>query len=349
MFSRREFLKILVGLMAILIFTSGNASVDSRLLKLSISKSDINEESAKKWFNFYYSSGREDFNSAYERGLKYRKSMELVLAKFGIPLDFYYLAMTESYFNHTAQSSKKAAGIWQFIPSTAKAYGLKINNGIDERIHPIKSTIAAAKYLKDLHNIFNDWALAAAAYNAGEYRVLRAIKKGQTRSFKELAKRNLLPKETIEYVSKIWVTREIDLKIRKPSNSLKDIYLSTSPLRVPVKDFDLKTISVISEVKLNEIKKLNPDIYNENISKQLEGEVTIYLPQLNATVFNSFIRNNGLISKVKKPKFLESFGLIDNKVGDQIKVTIVGEGKLKIKNIRTKKAVIVPASKFMSL
>ena len=106
---------------------------------------------------------------------------------------------------------------------------------------------------------------------------------------------------------------------------------------------------MISELGLKEIKKLNPDIFNDRIASESNGEVTIYLPQLNATVFNSFIKNNGLISKVKKPKFLESFGLLGSKVGDQIKVTIVGEGKLKIKNTRTKKAVIVPASRFMSL
>ncbi len=169
---------------------SVKASVNQNKSLKSIKRIDVDLNIAKKWFDYYYQKGNSDFENAFVRGLKYKKSIQMVLRKYGIPSDFYYLAMTESYFNNHARSNKSAVGIWQFIPSTARTYGLIINESIDERMHPVKSTIAAAKYLKDLYNIFNDWALAAAAYNCGEYRVLKAIKKGQTRSFCRLAKIN---------------------------------------------------------------------------------------------------------------------------------------------------------------
>jgi membrane-bound lytic murein transglycosylase D len=306
----------------------------------SVTKSDIDIKIAKKWFDHYYSKGKDDFHQAFVRGDKYRKTIQLVLSRYQIPFDFYYLAMTESYFNNHARSNKKAVGLWQFIPSTAKAYGLLINNQIDERRHPVKSTIAAAKYIKDLYNIFQDWTLAAAAYNCGEYRVLRAIKKGGTRSFAQLAKKKLLPSETINYVSKFWVTREIDNKIRNTEyNSSADLYSHSSPVFIRENGASIKTLALIAEISLELLIKYNPDISSD--LRTLPGNFTIYVPRDNAEIYSSFVRQKGVISKVKKPESLKLLGVKNSRKGDDIKITFLSNQQLKIKNIRTKEEVVI--------
>ena len=306
----------------------------------SVTKSDIDIKIAKKWFDHYYSNGKDDFHQAFIRGDKYKKTIQLVLSRYQIPFDFYYLAMTESYFNNHARSNKKAVGLWQFIPSTAKAYGLIINNQIDERRHPVKSTIAAAKYIRDLYNIFQDWTLAAAAYNCGEYRVLRAIKKGGTRSFAELARKKLLPSETINYVSKFWVTREIDAKIRNVEyDSSADLYSNFSPIFIGEKGASIKTLALIAEIPLKLLIKYNPDISSQ--VSMLPGNFTVYMPRDNAEVYSSFVRQKGVISKLQKPESLKLLGVKNSRKGDDIKITFLSNQQLKIKNIRTKEEVVI--------
>jgi len=317
-----------------------NAAVSEYEQGISVSKSDIDIKRAKKWFNYFYAEGQREFGLAFERGEKYRKTIQLILSNYGIPKDFYYLAMTESYFNNRATSPKSAVGLWQFIPSTAKAYGLIISESIDERRHPVKSTIAAAKYIKDLYNIFQDWTLAAAAYNCGEYRVLRAIKKGETRSFLELSRKKLLPEETINYISKFWVTREIDSKVRNRSYGKdKDKYLNTMPVEFKLDNVSIYQISLISEVEKDEIMALNPDLRSG--TTHLSKGVTIYLPKANAFLYNDFIQHKGIISKLQKPDALSALGLKSSKKGDKIKVTFRSNQKIKIKNIRTKIEILI--------
>ena len=333
-----KFLFIFLYLVSLNIFARPSIGLNGNVN--SIEKSDIDMEMAKKWFEHYYNEGKERFELAFARGDKYKKSIELVLAKYEIPIDFYYLAMTESYFENEAKSNVGALGIWQFMAGTAKNYGLEVNEKIDERLHPVKSTIAAAKYLKDLYNIFQSWTLAAAAYNCGEYRVLAAIKKAGSRSFPVLSNKKLLPSETINYISKIWVTREIDNRLREATkNIFDDLYIDTHPLKINSSEISLNTLSLILELGVEDIKKLNPDILkNEDV--QL-GEKTLYLPKENANLYYEFIQNNGVVSRVKTPKTLKGWGLGDSKLGDSIKITFLNNEKIKIRNIRTKNEVIV--------
>jgi len=328
----------LVILLSCLVITSSFGAISKKVNLYSIPKKDIDVNVAKKWFDHYYSAGQDRFREAFKKGGLYKDSIELVLNRYNIPLDFYYLAMTESYFNNFAMSPKKAAGIWQFIPSTAKAYGLVVNDQIDERLHPIKSTIAAAKYIKDLYNIFQDWTLAAAAYNCGEYRVLRAIKKAESRSFAVLAKKKLLPNETINYISKIWVTREIDLKIRQAeSPKERDKYLSLSPITIKKHGLSLDTFSLITEISVDEILTFNPDLIKAK--GILPSDISIYLPTTKAMNYTNFIRFNGVISNLRYPGSLKKYGFDRSREGDKIKVTFVSKKKINVKNIRTKEQV----------
>ncbi|MCJ7764849.1 MAG: lytic transglycosylase domain-containing protein, partial [Thiovulaceae bacterium] len=133
-------------------------------------------------------------------------TIKKILYGADIPPEFIYLAMAESYFTTKALSKKSAAGIWQFMPATGRQYGLRIDEYIDERRDPVKSTKAAARYLTSLHERFGKWYLAAMAYNCGEGCLLNAIKDAGERDdlFTLLdEKKKYLPRETRNYIRKI--------------------------------------------------------------------------------------------------------------------------------------------------
>ena len=127
----------------------------------------------------------------------------------GLPEDLVWLAHVESVWNPRAVSPAAAGGIWQFIPKTAKEYGMTVESGNDERADPLKQTRVAATYLRDLYTLFGDWALALAAYNSGEPRVMEAVVKNGRANFWELYNKQLLPKETCNYVPKILAAIEV--------------------------------------------------------------------------------------------------------------------------------------------
>jgi hypothetical protein len=130
----------------------------------------------------------------------YRPMMEQIFREEGVPAWLIGLGLVESGYNPRALSPKGALGIWQFMPATGERYGLRLTAAGDERQHPEKSTRAAARYLRDLFALFGDWELAIAAYNAGEGRVARVMRRTGARDFGEMAARGLLPAETIRYV-----------------------------------------------------------------------------------------------------------------------------------------------------
>lgn len=123
-----------------------------------------------------------------------------IFVEEGVPLELLVVAEVESGFNPLALSPKGARGTWQLMPATALQFGLRMDERMDERIHPERATRAAARYLRELYSQFDDWWLALAAYNAGARRVTEAIERSGTRDFQRLAKTRLLPEETRRYV-----------------------------------------------------------------------------------------------------------------------------------------------------
>ena len=122
-----------------------------------------------------------------------------ILKSYGVPEDFKYIAVVESSLNPKTTSHKGAGGYWQFMPATARLYGLKVNGSVDERLDLIKSTHAAAKYLKSLHDEFGDWTLAAAAYNVGGGSLRASLRRQKKDNYYDLK----LNSETAAYVYKI--------------------------------------------------------------------------------------------------------------------------------------------------
>jgi hypothetical protein len=162
----------------------------------------------ERWVDYYSNNtfGRRTMAVGIERSNAYLEMARAEFRSAGVPEDLVWLACVESVWNPRALSPAAAGGIWQFIPATATEYGLKVEHGIDERADPLKQTRVAAAYLRDLYTIFGDWALAMAAYNSGEPRVMGAIVKNGNADFWELYEKQLLPKETSDYVPKILAT-----------------------------------------------------------------------------------------------------------------------------------------------
>lgn len=140
------------------------------------------------------------FAAALQRSGRYLPLMRSILRENGLPEDLVYIAMIESAFKAHAHSRAAAKGYWQFISGTGRRYGLKTTREIEERSDPVKSTRAAAAYFRDLYEMFGDWYLAMAAYNAGEGRVLRGLQRTGARTYWELREGSALHRETRDYV-----------------------------------------------------------------------------------------------------------------------------------------------------
>jgi membrane-bound lytic murein transglycosylase D len=151
----------------------------------------------------------ERFKLYLGRSARYIRLMKNILREEGVPEDMAWLPLIESGFNTHAYSSSKAAGPWQFIAGTGKRYGLKINWWVDERRDPVKSTRAAARYLKDLYGMFDSWSLAMAGYNAGENRIKRALKRTGSDDYWSLLSTRYIRTETKYYVPKFIASRLI--------------------------------------------------------------------------------------------------------------------------------------------
>src|ERR1039457_284682 len=179
-----------------------------------------------------------------------------------MPEDLVYVAMIESGFHMHAQSWANAVGPWQFMSETGKRYSLRIDQWIDERKDPVKATTAAALYLKELYGIFNgNWYLAAAGYNAGENKILRAINMYNTSDFWELSRGSYLKRETKEYVPKLLAAAII---AKDPARfGFSDIaYLPAiefETVKIPSRT-DLELVARLSGTTYDTIRELNPDL-----------------------------------------------------------------------------------------
>lgn len=191
-------------------------------LNIDIEMDDSDRKVVEKYFKYFTHRGRKTFQRYLSRcGTLLPHATEIFKEK-GLPEEIVYLAFVESGFNAKAYSRAGASGVWQFMPYTGRKYGLKQNWWIDERRDPYKSASAAANYLLKLYNDFGDWYLAIAAYNAGEGKIGRAMKKTGAESFFELTQKNhklsrraRLRTETKHYVPKFLAVVKIMRNLEK--------------------------------------------------------------------------------------------------------------------------------------
>jgi len=155
------------------------------------------------YLNLFQTKQRSYFERWLARSTRYLPYIKAQLKEAGLPQDLAYLAMIESGYNPSAYSKAHAVGLWQFINSTGKNYGLRIDSWVDERREPEKATLAAIDYLTFLYKEFGSWYLAVAAYNAGEGKIGRGVKKYETNDFWVLASKDYLALETKRYVPKL--------------------------------------------------------------------------------------------------------------------------------------------------
>jgi transglycosylase-like protein with SLT domain len=158
------------------------------------------DQEVHRFVRYFQGPGKESFERTSRRSASYRGMIERIFTEEGLPTELVFLAQIESGFDSLALSSANARGLWQFIPETGRRYGLHQTVSVDERSDPVRSTRAAARYLKDLYAQFKNWPLALAAYNAGEKRIADLISKTGFHDFWTLSRLKLLPKETTAYV-----------------------------------------------------------------------------------------------------------------------------------------------------
>ncbi len=152
---------------------------------------------------------RAFYSRALSRSGRYVPRMSSILQKKGLPQELAYLPLIESGYQPHAVSRAGAVGPWQLIPGTGRRYGLRIDRYVDERRDPVKSTEAAAEYLKDLHDMFGDWHLSLAAYNTGEQNIVRILERRRIESFWDMSARGLLYQETSDFVPEFLAALQI--------------------------------------------------------------------------------------------------------------------------------------------
>ncbi len=196
-----------------------------------------------------------------QRSGRYITVMTDILKKEGIPSDIVFMSMIESGFSTKALSPKKAAGPWQFIPETGKRYGLRIDKWVDERRDPVKSTHAAAHYMKDLYGMFNSWELAMAAYNAGEMKIARAIDHTNSNDFWAIASTRQIKNETKEYVPRFIAAKLIadDPEAYGFEDLQYEDGLQYEEVHIPYQ-LSLADIGQAAGVEPEAIKELNPEL-----------------------------------------------------------------------------------------
>lgn len=217
----------------------------------------------------------------------YFPMIEEELLKAGLPIELRSMAIIESALQATAYSRVGAAGLWQFMPTTARAYGLEVNSMVDERYDPVKSTVAACKYMKDLYKMYNDWSLAIAAYNCGPGNVNKALARtgGNPSSFWDVYWR--LPRETRGYVP-AFIAASYSYAFHKAHN----ITYSEPPMPIAVDTIQVTRLLHLGQVystidvSAEALKLLNPQ-YKLDVIPATNKSYALVLPANRVTEYIS--------------------------------------------------------------
>jgi len=215
------------------------------------------------FINYFQSErGKRTLQFGLQRMGRYESMIRRILDEEGVPQELIHLAQAESAFQPRAMSYMSAGGMWQFVRSRGEEYGLKSSAQHDDRFDPEKATRAAARHLRDLYEEFGDWYLAVAAYNCGPYTVSRAVERTGYADFWELYRKNMLPRETANYVP---IILAMTIMAKNPAAyGLQDVK-PEPPLTYESVDLSAPThlalIADLTGTPLNDIRELNPAIH----------------------------------------------------------------------------------------
>jgi len=244
------------------------------------------------YINYFSTRGRGTLEHALARSGRYEDMIRRTLREAGVPQELIYLAQAESGFHPLAVSRAGARGMWQFMGSRAKGYGLERSWWVDDRQDPEKATRAAAHHLKDLYNEFGDWYLAMAAYNSGPGTVQSAVKRTGYADFWELYNRNVLPKETRNYVP---IIVAVTIMAKNPAQYGLDSVVKEKPvpydtvkINYPI---DLRLAAECVDATAEDLLDLNPSLLRMTTPKvsEREQEFDLHLPAGTAGKFQTAV------------------------------------------------------------
>lgn len=254
--------------------------------------------------DFLVNERRDVIGRWLERGDFYEGFVKEELRRQDIPTDLFHLAMIESGFIPTARSRAGAVGLWQFMPATGRAMGLRIDAAVDERMDPVRSTRAAARHLRDLRRAMGDWELAAAAYNAGQGRISRGLRAYEAHDFWELAEKGDLADETRHYVPRLYAMTVIARGRDRFGFGRAD----AGPFAFDSIHVEFATpldeLARIAELPTEDLQRLNPHLVH-GITP--EGGYWVWVPASRgpaiqrAYLASDFRRNRGLGTYVVRP------------------------------------------------
>ncbi len=236
---------------------------------------EVNDD-VLRYINYFSSvRGRKTLLYGLQHAGRYRPMIQRIFDEVGIPQELIHLAQAESAFSPRAMSRKKAAGMWQFVAWRGQEYGLVRTTTTDDRLDPEKATRAAARHLRDLYTEFGDWYLAMAAYNCGPVCVENAVERTGYADLWELRRRNVLPKETANYVP---IILAMVIMSKNPAQyGLGDVE-AEPPMEYSTVELDaathLQLIADITERPVSEIRDLNPAL----LSTVAPAGYALYVP-----------------------------------------------------------------------
>ncbi len=290
------------------------AQIEKRLASIKTEIPLTFNNNVKSFVDYFTVKDREHTKMALRRSTYYFPIFEEIFEKYGLPDELKYLAIVESGLNPTARSWAAAVGLWQFVYLTGRSYGLHSDWYVDERMDPIKSTEAAAKYMKSLYNMFGDWELALAAYNCGPGNVRKAIRRsGYKKKFWEIFR--YLPRETRGYLPQ-FVAITYAFNYAEEHNLILDeseyLYAMESDT-IMVRDFlNLTALGNILDVCEEDMHKLNPSIKQKALP-QNSAYFSVRLPSDKMDQFNE--NRTSILDSASKTGKKELEYLARNSVG----------------------------------
>jgi len=225
---------------------------------------------------YFQKRGRSSMENGLKRSGKYMPLFHQIFKEEGVPLDLAHLAQVESLYKPNAFSRARAKGIWQFMSYTGNDYGLRQNFWVDERSDVEKSTRAAARYLKALHEMFGDWYLALGAYNWGPGRIERLLNRHGALSFWEMMDKDYLPQETFNYVPSILATIIIAKNPEKYGFHQVQYEAPLAFDKVPMRgQLDLRVASELIGTEVQHLLELNPELVRGITPKDLDFSLRV--------------------------------------------------------------------------